>query len=229
MHRFPPVQIAAAGGLAALLAIAADSGSEWRPLFAPNLADADDPARVWTVRDGELTASEDQCLWTRDDYENFVLDLEFRLGPAANSGVILYCSDVKNWIPNSLEIQILDDAAPKWKDVPPTWKCGGVFGRLAPSGSAVRPAGEWNRMSIYARGPHIAVVLNGQTVARMDLRRWTSASKNPDGSDAPPWLSQAPAELPTKGRIGLQGRHGGADIFFRNVRWRPLTPDEPLP
>jgi hypothetical protein len=26
------------------------------------------------------------------------------------------------------------------------------------------------------------------------------------------------AELPTKGRIGLQGKHAGAPIYFRNVK-----------
>jgi hypothetical protein len=51
-----------------------------------------------------------------------------------------------------------------------------------------------------------------------DLSQWTSAKKNPDGTDIPPWLSRAWGELPTKGRIGLQGKHGNAVIFFRNVR-----------
>ncbi len=202
---------------------------DWKPLFAPDLSNADAPAGVWTVRDGILTADRDECIWTRDEYENFVLDLEFRCGPAANSGVILYCSDTRNWIPNSIEVQILDDAAPKWANVPPTWKCGGIFGRLAPRPVRIHPAGEWNRMTIYARGPRIVVLLNGEVSADMDMRKWTSANRNLDGSEAPPWLSRAPAELPSKGRIGLQGKHGSATIEFRNIRWRPLRPDEPIP
>ena len=47
----------------------------------------------------------------RRDYENFVLDLEFMTAPGTNSGVIVYCSDIANWIPNSVEIQIADDFA----------------------------------------------------------------------------------------------------------------------
>ena len=36
-------------------------------------------------------------------YDNFVLDLEFKTESGTNSGVIVYCSDRRNWIPNSLE------------------------------------------------------------------------------------------------------------------------------
>ena len=37
-------------------------------------------------------------------------------------------------------------------------------------------------------------------------------------SEIPSWLPTPFAELPTKGYIGLQGKHGDANIFFRNVR-----------
>ncbi|MCX6572756.1 MAG: hypothetical protein NTX99_02075, partial [Candidatus Aminicenantes bacterium] len=47
----------------------------WTDLFAPDLSDAEFPAGIWTVADGVITASEDQALWTKKDYQNFVLDL----------------------------------------------------------------------------------------------------------------------------------------------------------
>jgi hypothetical protein len=83
----------------------------WADLFESDLSDADYPAGIWTFADGILTASQDQCIWTKKDYSNFVLDLEFRTAPGTNSGVIVYCSDSKDWIPNSVEIQIADDFA----------------------------------------------------------------------------------------------------------------------
>jgi hypothetical protein len=52
----------------------------------------------------------------------------------------------------------------------------------------------------------------------MDMSQWTSAKKNPDGSKIPSWLSRPVAELAPKGYIGLQGKHAGAPIFFRNIR-----------
>lgn len=217
MNRWAAILGTAAVGAAAWAGGHPDS-SAWKPLFAADLSDAEFPAGVWSVKDGEMTATEDQCLWTKEPHENFTLDLEFKTGEAANSGVVIYCTDVKNWIPNSVEVQILDDFSPKWKDAPPTWRCGGIFGHLAPSKSAVKKPGEWNRMTITAKGPMITTVLNGETVSVMDMRKWTSAKTNPDGSEIPPWLSRPFAELATKGRIGLQGKHGGALITFRNVK-----------
>ena len=53
----------------------------------------------------------------------------------------------------------------------------------------------------------IDVVLNGKHVTSMDMSKWTSAKKNPDGSNIPGWLNKPKAELTTKGKIGLQGKH----------------------
>ncbi len=196
--------------------------SGWANLFAADLSDAEFPAGVWTVADGVLTASEDQAIWTAKDYENFALDLEFRTAPGTNSGVIVYASDIANWIPNSVEIQITDDFAEEWAKAPATWHCGAIFGHLAPTKSVVKKPGEWNRATITCLGQKIAVVLNGERVTEMDMSRWTSAKTNPDGSEIPAWLSRPFAELTTKGRIGLQGKHAGAPIFFRNIKIKEL-------
>ena len=77
-------------------------------------------------------------------------------------------------------------------------------------------------MTITAKGSLIKVVLNGELVTKTDLRNHTSAKKNPDGSEIPSWLSTPLAELATKGRIGLQGKHGNASIYFRSVRIKEL-------
>lgn len=196
--------------------------SGWPNLFAADLSNAQFRAGVWTVTDGVLTASEDQAIWTVRDYENFIVDLEFRTAPGTNSGVIVYCSDIANWIPNSVEIQIADDFAEEWAKQPATWHCGAIFGHLAPTKSAVKKPGEWNRITITCLGQKISVVLNGESVTEMDMSRWTSAKTNPDGSEIPAWLSRPFAELATKGRIGFQGKHAGAPIFFRNIKIKEM-------
>jgi hypothetical protein len=194
----------------------------WADLFKPDLSNAEFPAAIWTFAEGILTASEDQCIWTQQDYKNFVLDLEFKTAPGTNSGVIVYASDTKDWIPNSVEIQIADDFAEQWAKSPATWHCGAIFGHLAPTKSAVKKPGEWNRFTITCRGPMITVVLNGEKVTEMDMRKWTSGKTNPDGSEIPAWLSKPKSELATRGRIGLQGKHAGAPIYFRNIKIKPL-------
>ena len=192
--------------------------SSWPALFQQDLGDAEFPEGIWTSTDGVLTASEDQTIWTRRDYENFMLDLEFKNGPGANSGVIVYSSDLKNWIPNSVEIQIADDHHEKWSKAPKSWWCGAIFGHQPATESRVKKPGEWNRLTLACRGSKIAVVLNGALVNEVDLSRFTSAERNPDGSEIPPWLSRPKATLEPRGRIGLQGKHGGAAIHFRNIR-----------
>jgi 3-keto-disaccharide hydrolase len=201
--------------------------SKWEDLFKADLSNAitpktEDGKDVWTSEKGELTASHDKNIWTKKDYTNFVVDLEFKTGKAANSGVILRCSDLGKWIPNSFEVQILDDKADKWKDVADNWKCGGIFGRKAASVPAGKVPGEWNRMTVTCVDAQVCVILNGKHVLCEDLTKYTDAKKNPDGSEAPSWLSKPLATLPTKGKVGLQGKHGGANIWFRKMKLKAL-------
>ena len=194
------------------------SGEEWKTLFAQDLSNATFPKGVWTWKDGELTASEDEVIWTQQDYDNFILDLEFKNADSTNSGVFVHGSDIENFIPNSVEVQIADDYAEKWANSPKTWQCGAIFGHLAPTKSAVKRPGEWNRYTITCQDSMIYVLLNGEIVNIMNMEQWTSAKTNPDGSEIPEWLSTPFAELPTRGKIGLQGKHAGAPVWFRHMK-----------
>ncbi|MFT4641683.1 MAG: acetyl esterase/lipase [Verrucomicrobiales bacterium] len=196
----------------------------WMNLFYNNhLKDANAPAGVWTVNgEGVLTASEDEAIWTKQPYDNFIIDLEFQTADSTNSGIIVYCSDTKNWIPNSVEIQIADDHSEQWSKAEKTWKNAAFFGHQAVEKSTVKKPGEWNHYTITCQDSIITVVLNGEKVNEMDLRKWTSSKTNPDGSAIPDWLSKPKSELPTKGYIGLQGKHAGAPIYFRNVKLKVL-------
>ena len=196
--------------------------SNWQDLFAPDLSNTVFPEGVWTSENGILTASEDQAIWTTKDYDNFILDLEFKTAGGTNSGVVVYCSDMKDWIPNSVEIQIADDYAEKWAKAPGTWHCGAIFGHLAPSKTMVKRPGNWNRFTIRCMDQKINVALNGERITSMDMSLWTSAKTNPDGSEIPSWLSKPLSKQPTKGRIGLQGKHAGAPIWFRNIKIKEL-------
>ena len=196
--------------------------SSWSNLFAPDLSDATYPEGVWTFENGVLTASKDEAIWTKKDYDNFIVDLEFKTAEGTNSGVIVYCTDMQNWIPNSVEIQIADDFSEEWAKQPATWHCGAIFGHLAPTKSMVKRPGEWNRMTVTCRDQMIYVMINGEMVSVMNMALWTSAKTNPDGSEIPSWLNTPFAELPTHGNIGLQGKHAGAPIYFRNMKIREI-------
>lgn len=197
----------------------------WISLFSDaSLKDANAPEGVWSVNDeGVLTASEDQAIWTKQQHDNFIIDLEFMTAAGTNSGVIVYCSDTKNWIPNSVEIQIADDHSEQWSKADRTWQNAAFFGHKASTKSTVKKPSEWNHYTITCQDHLITIVLNGEKVNEIDLRKWTSAKKNPDGSDIPSWLSKPKAELATKGYIGLQGKHAGAPIYYRNIKLKVLN------
>ena len=219
-----------ASKLAVVAAVAALAGCtccgpKGESLLGERLEKADYDPKVWYFDgEGNLTANADQAIWTKcGDWENFELDLEYNLDPAANSGILIYCLDKKNWIPNAVEVQLVDDAADKWAKDPAYMKTGSLYGHLAPLATPQKPAGQWNRAVLTAMGNLLTLSINGVVVQdKADLSKMTDAKKNPDGTAIPPWLSRPWADLPTKGFIGLQGKHADATVRFRNVKVRKL-------
>ncbi len=176
----------------------------------------------WEIQEDLLIALEDKVVWAPWEYENFQLNFEFMNEEGTNSGIIVYCTDRENWIPNSVEIQIADDYG-KWESERKDYQCGAIFGHLAANEQrVVLPPGEWNKMKVTCEGQLIEVELNGKKVTTMDMSEWTSGTTNPDGSEIPSWLPTPFAELPTKGAIGFQGKHGESSVSFRNVRIKIL-------
>lgn len=96
-------------GIISTLNVSAADKNKWQPLFGANLSDASYNPEVWSMTNGVLAAVQDESIWTKTEYENFELDLDFKTDVGTNSGVVIYCTDTKDWIPNSVEIQIADD------------------------------------------------------------------------------------------------------------------------
>ena len=67
---------------------AADN-NKWKPLFGKNLENANYNPEVWSETDGVLGAVKDESIWTKDEYENFELDLDFKtdVGIAAHEEI----------------------------------------------------------------------------------------------------------------------------------------------
>lgn len=195
----------------------------FKPLFDPILSNAEYNKDIWSYTDGILTANADDALWTLNEYENFILDLEFKNDENTNSGIVIYCPDKKNWIPTAIEIQIADDHHDFWKSLPENVRCGSIFGHQGANEQlVVNKPGFWNRMVITAKGQQIDIELNGKQIVSANLSKWTSGEKNPDGTDIPKWLPKPYAELQTKGYIGFQGKHGESNIWFRNIKIKQL-------
>ena len=198
------------------------SGKGWVNMFNDSLTNAIYPPGVWSITDGVMTATKDEAIWSEKEYDDFILDLEFKNAPGTNSGVIVHATETKEWIPHSVEIQIADDYSEQWSKAAPYWQCAAVFGHQPVTKRTVKPAGEWNHFSITCKGKKIWIVLNGELVNECDMGLFTSAKTNPDGTEVPSWLPNPMASLPLHGRIGFQGKHAGAPIYFRNIKIKEL-------
>ena len=80
-------------------------------------------------------------LSTNRAFGDFVLRLEYRIGPAGNSGVLIRAPHQGDPSFDGMEIQILDDDAPAYRGLQPTSTPGRSTGSLARSGARPgRPA-----------------------------------------------------------------------------------------
>ena len=193
-------------------------GKGWKNLFGNNLSKAIYDKSIWKDSSGVITASKDDAIWSFDQYDDFILDLDFQNADGTNSGVIVHATDIVEWIPNSVEIQIADDYSKQWSKAAPTWQCAAIFGRKPATNKSLKPAGEWNHFTITCKGKMISIVLNGTLVNECNMDDFTSSKVNPDGSSVPSWLKNPMSTLGLRGHIGLQGKHAGAPIYFRNVK-----------
>lgn len=183
MKQLVTLKKAIAASLVLLTCLSCTPENGYRPLFEDDLSNADYDPTVWTFHDGILTASADQSIWTKEMYENFILDLEFKTDVNTNSGVVIYCTDKVDWIPSSIEIQLADDHHPDWQAYPPHWRCGSIYGHKAANEQlVVKQPGEWNHIIITAKKQQIDIELNGKHIISADLAEWTSGTTNPDGT-----------------------------------------------
>lgn len=196
-----------------LAAVADPAG--YAPLLKDDLSNAIIEKDGWTFVEGVLTAQGKGDLWTKEKYGDFALVIEFKCDPETNSGVFLRCGSLVNWLHTAIEVQILqpNDGVESGR-----WQCGGIFDCIGPVKQAVKPAGEWNRFVIVAKGTMIWVQLNGEWVTSMNLDLWTEAHKNPDGT--PNKFENAYKDMPRTGNIGLQ--YHGHPVWFRNGKIKQL-------
>ena len=190
------------------------------PLFGENLENADFPEGSWVLDDQkELCAKTDAVLWTKEKYSAFLCHFEFNLSEGANGGFLFQCSNKEDWIPNTLEIQLLDDAGQE----PNYHSCGAFYGFQAPYENATKKPGEWNAMDIVCEGRLVSVVLNGKLVNRIDTAEWFDPAVGPDGTEIEEkFRGRTLASFEPYGYIGFQGLHGAAPIRIRNAVFTPI-------
>jgi hypothetical protein len=208
--------------------LSADESLEgWRLLFDGRSLEGWELATpgAWQVEDGTLALSEEAgmgsegMIWTSEVYGDFIFQCEFRIQTRTNSGVFFRVGDRSDPVQTGLEMQINDTFTRPAHTNGPTHNCGALYGVVAPSHNAARPAGEWNHAMIMCKGPVISIVLNGdQVVSTVNLDLYTEPNRNLDGSLNK--FNRPLKDFPRTGYLGFQ-QHGGK-IWFRNIKLKQL-------
>ena len=205
----------------ALLPAAAEDKPAAKPLFNGTdftgwqTADGKPVAKGWVVKDGAMVReSAGGDIWTKDQFGDFVLSLEFKT--QGNSGVFVRTADPKDNVQTGIEVQV---------DVPrgklDKHSVGAIYDLVPPTKETAKKD-DWNKLTVTAKGNHLTVEMNGEKVAEMDLDKWTEGGKNPDGSKNK--FKTALKDFKRVGHIGLQDH--GAGVMYRNIR---ISSSIPLP
>lgn len=189
-----------------------DGASEWRGWKGDGLPVGWHVARGVLSKDGPV-----DDLVTKQDFGNFELELEWKIGKGGNSGVFYRGTreyDHVYW--SGPEYQLLDDAnAPDGKSrLTAAAAAYALYG--APAG-IVRPFDHWNRTRLIVNGGHVEHWLNGRKV--VDYELWSADWKARVASSK--FSAYAHYGLATTGLIGLQGDHPGT-LSIRRIRVREL-------
>lgn len=169
---------------------------------------------TWNVRDGMIVCSgfPTGVMCTTRQYENFVLELEWRhLTEGGNAGLFLHSDPLPargQPFTRSIEAQVLDGNhgdvfAIHGATMVPDRPHPKGWMRSLPIEERANPTGEWNHYRVESRDGNLTLAVNGKVVS--------------GGSE----LS------PRKGYICLESE--GAEAHFRNIRINELPSTQPAP
>lgn len=175
----------------------------WMPFGAPK----------WSFADGRVLGQGPGIgfLVTNEDYEDFEVELEYKLSPGAGSGLFLR-ADPRGPISGKdmIEVQIIDDESPKFATTgaeADRTLTGAIWGLLPRITKPPINRLDWNSMRARIVGSKIDVWVNGVRTIGSDLKFLQSAT---------PWLARK------SGRIGLQ-LNQPANVEFRNIQLRKFN------
>lgn len=186
--------------------------------FGKSSAGAPGKAQGWDIVDGTLvamgkgTASTDDIV-TDDEFGNFELVADWKVGPQANSGIFYGVVEqgTKAIYETGPEYQLIDEDG--WPDKLEDWqKNGADYAMHPPLVKSAKPAGQWNHTRILVNGTHVQLFLNGAATA--DFERWTPEWEQLKKTGK--WKDYPKYGVAKSGRIGLQN-HGNV-VTFRDIK-----------
>lgn len=156
-------------------------------------------------------------LFTKEEYADFAVRLEFQLPPGGNNGLaIRYPGTGRPHLDGMCEIQVIDSEHPKYAELDPRQYHGSAYGMAAAHRGYLRPTGEWNFQEVTVRGSRVQVELNGFPILDTDLSK---IAEFKDGA-------AHPGKELRSGYFGFAGHND--PVAFRNIQIKRLDPAETL-
>ena len=165
----------------------------------------------YEVTDGAVRCKKGKggVLYTKDEYADFQVALEFKLPKNGNNGLAIRYpggSGDGAYI-GMTELQVLDD---DYKGIIPSQAHGSAYKMAAAARGYQRPIGEWNYQVVTVKGSTIKVELNGTQILDADLSKVTDEKT----------VKEHPGKDRTKGYFGFCGHSD--PVEFRNVKIKEL-------
>lgn len=175
----------------------------------------------WKLENGELIASgagwdAGEDLITKKTYENFELNLEWKIEEANSSGIFYYVqkSYISPIYENAPEYQVLDDKG--WpEEMKPNQLTAGSYAMYAAEGAEVKHVGEWNSTKIIVKYPHVEHWLNGKKVVEYEFGSEDWKMRKAAGK----WAEVTDYGIAKSGHIGLQN---AGLVTYRNIKIKEL-------
>lgn len=154
---------------------------------------------------------------TKEQYADFDLRLEFKIGAQSNSGIFFHVKEDDKYgavYMTGPEYQLLDDVGSPGSG--PLHQTGANYDVHPPIFGQVKTLDEWNTARIVVKGAHVEHYLNGRKVVEYDMwtDEWTELKNNSK------WKTAEGYAKYKDGYIAIQD-HGGT-CNFRNIKIKKL-------
>jgi len=173
------------------------------------------PVNEYEVKDGAICCKKGKggTIYTKDEFGDFVVRVEFKLPPGGNNGVaIRYPGEGNTAYVGMCECQVLDDDYERatGEKIDPRQAHGSAYGMVAAARGYQRLIGEWNFEEVTVKGSAIKVELNGTVILDADLSKVKDFMAN----------HPHPGKDRTSGHFGFAGHND--PVCFRNVQIKRL-------
>ncbi|MDA3820992.1 MAG: DUF1080 domain-containing protein, partial [Bacteroidales bacterium] len=184
------------------------------------------PNKGWHIADGAMMIEYSGMgeegfagdIITEKTYKNFELQLDWKISPGGNSGILFYVTETDKYDVTwhtAQEIQVLvefgyddlNDSVVSLRQI-----SGALYDLYSPFSAPSKPVGEWNHERLRIENGHLQNWLNNTLV--VDVQHWTDEWR--ERVDKSKFNEYPDFGLAKEGHIALQDH--GQQVWFRSIK-----------